>query len=94
MTQGGDPSGARVPMNETINQVLSFVGAVLILGAYAARAFKLIAPNRALDLTLNLFGGLLLFWVALGTRQIGLILVEAAWALISLVGLLGLRRAS
>lgn len=77
-------------MSETVNQVISIVGAALLLGAYAARAFRLIEANRAFDLTLNLVGGVLLCWVALGTRQLGLILIEAAWSLISLVGLVRL----
>lgn len=77
-------------MTETVNQVISIIGAALLLGAYAARAFKFIEANRALDLTLNLVGGILLCWVALGTRQLGLILIEAAWSLISLAGLLRL----
>ena len=73
---------------ENINQVVSLFGAVIILATYAARAFRYIPSNGTLDLVLNFIGGAMLCWVAVATRQLGFILLEGAWALISLVGLL------
>lgn len=73
---------------ETIIQVVSLVGAVIILTTYAARAFKYIPSNGTLDLVFNFIGGAMLCWVAVTTGQLGFILLEGAWALISLIGLL------
>lgn len=73
---------------ETVYQLVSLVGAIIILATYAARAFKYIPSNGTLDLSLNFIGGAMLCWIAVATRQLGFILLEGAWALISLVGLL------
>lgn len=67
-------------------QLLSVVGALMILAAYG-----LIQNGvwRALDpgyLTLNILGSLLLGIVALAERQIGFILLEFAWAGVGCVG--------
>ncbi len=78
-------------MSDTVVQVISLVGAVLILAAFAARAFNLHSEG-ALYLVLNLVGSAALCWVAINARQLGFILLEGAWALISLIGLLRLRR--
>ena len=78
-------------MNDTIVQALSLVGAVVILAAYAAQAFKLLAAGGRLYLTLNFVGGALLCVAAVSVGQIGFIILEGAWALISLFGLLRVR---
>lgn len=75
-------------MNDTVVQTISLVGAVVILAAYAAQAFKLLAAGGRLYLTLNFVGGVLLCVAAVNVWQIGFIILEGAWALISLVGLL------
>jgi hypothetical protein len=43
---------------------------------------------------LNLFGGVLLLWAALTTRQAGLILMEGAWTVISAYGVVKRMRKS
>lgn len=80
-------------MTDTANQALALVGAVIILGAYGAHALKRIS-NGALYLTLNFIGGALLCWAAVNARQLGFILLEGAWALISLLALLRLKKNS
>jgi len=65
-------------------QIVSLVGAGLILAAYAGNQVGWTGP-RSLDYNLmNLFGALLLLWVALVDRRIGFILLELVWAGVAL----------
>lgn len=65
-------------------QIVSLVGALMILGAYAANQRGLLGPHQRLYSALNLFGSLLLGWVAVVDQRWGFILLEALWALVSL----------
>lgn len=75
-------------------QVISLVGAVLVLAAYVALQRRwLVGEDRLFNL-LNFVGGALLTWVAVVDRRIGFIILEGAWALLSLPGVVrGRRRA-
>jgi hypothetical protein len=73
-------------------QLLSIAGALLVLGAYAAQQLKRLDPESVAYLLMNLFGGIFLCVSALTTKQLGLILIEAAWALVSAGGLVGALR--
>jgi hypothetical protein len=74
-------------------QVISILGALLVLGAYAANQLDRLGVHSYPYLLMNLLGAGALTVSAIATRQAGLILVEGAWTLISVVGLLrALRR--
>ncbi|HEY0006543.1 MAG TPA: hypothetical protein VGB17_17300 [Pyrinomonadaceae bacterium] len=73
-------------------QAISIIGAALVLLAYAGQRLKYLSSDGLAYLLMNFLGGALLFYAALWTGQTGLILIEAAWALISLYGILSLRR--
>ena len=68
-------------------QVISLVGAVLILTAYVAlQTGRMQARNRWFSI-LNFAGSALLTWVAVIDWRIGFIFLETAWALLSLPGI-------
>lgn len=68
-------------------QVISLLGAVLILTAYVAlQTGHLKSTNRWFSV-LNFVGSALLTWVAFVDWRIGFIFLEAAWALLSLPGI-------
>ncbi len=69
-------------------QVVSLVGAFLILIAYAGIQRTWLKPQSKLYALLNLVGSLLLLWVAVNDRRMGFILLEALWALVSIPPLL------
>lgn len=65
-------------------QIISLIGAFMILGAYAANQRGLLGPQHRLYSTLNLVGALLLGWVAIVDQRWGFILLEALWVLVSI----------
>ena len=77
-----------------IAQLVSLLGAAMILAAFAAQqAGKLGGEDRAY-LLLNFFGAVILTWFAVEAKSAGLIVLEGSWAVISLVSLLRKRAAS
>jgi hypothetical protein len=70
-----------------VDQVVQIVGAVLILVAYGAAQIERLDPQSRLYLGLNLVGSAILGVLAATTAQWGFLLLEGAWALISLWGL-------
>jgi hypothetical protein len=77
-----------------MDQVLQLFGAVLVLVAYAAAQVRLLHPRSSAYGLLNLAGSAILAWLALDSRQWGFLLLEGAWALISLWAVLARLRAS
>jgi hypothetical protein len=70
-----------------VDQLVQIVGAVLILVAYGAAQVERLDPQSHLYLGLNLVGSAILGVLAASTAQWGFLLLEGAWALISLWGL-------
>ena len=68
-------------------QLLSIVGAVLILIAYLAHQLRKMSAETIQYQALNFVGGFCLLATAWVARQYGFILMEGAWTLISAWGL-------
>lgn len=74
------------------HQLMSLVGAGMILGAYIANQRGWLSPADRLYNLLNVAGSALLAWIAIVDRRAGFIVLEVAWALASIPGLLRARR--
>jgi hypothetical protein len=64
----------------------------MILIAYATQQLKKLQADDLIYILLNLIGSMILAVVAYRVRQMGLTLMEGAWALISITALLRLVR--
>jgi hypothetical protein len=68
-------------------QVISVLGALAILGAFAANLFGWIQPSNLWYAVANFLGSAVLTVVALIDWQLGFLLLEGTWALVSLWGI-------
>jgi len=75
-----------------VDQVVQVIGAALILAAYVAAQLERLDPHSRLYLGLNLAGSLILAVLAAIGPQWGFLLLESAWAIVSLWGLVGSAR--
>jgi hypothetical protein len=73
-------------------QVISVLGALAILGAYAASQFGFVDPSRLSYQVANFLGSAVLTVVAVIAWQPGFILLEGTWALVSLWGIASILR--
>jgi hypothetical protein len=73
-------------------QTISVVGALAILGAYAAGQFGLADASKLSYQAANFLGSAALSVVAVVDWQLGFILLEGAWALMSLWGIAAILR--
>ena len=69
-----------------LDQLISLAGAAMVLAAYLAlQRGWMRREDRAYN-ALNLFGSLLLTYVAVKDQRAGFIVLEGAWALLSVPG--------
>ena len=68
-------------------QLISVLGALAILGAYAASQFGFADTSKLSYQVANFLGSAVLTVVAVIDWQLGFILLEGAWALVSLWGI-------
>jgi hypothetical protein len=69
-------------------QVASFAGALLILIGYAGQQFRWMDPRKATYNVLNGVGSAILAYIAFHPFQIGFVLLEVTWTLISVFALI------
>lgn len=65
-------------------QILSMIGAALILIAYAGNQRGWTGPGSTAYNVMNLLGALFLLWVAVVDRRMGFIVLEVVWAAVTL----------
>ena len=73
-------------------QVISVLGALAILGAYAANLFGWVSPSNLSYSVANFLGSAVLTVIAVIDQQIGFILLEGTWALVSLWSIVSILR--
>ncbi|HZF58099.1 MAG TPA: hypothetical protein VEZ19_06470 [Rubrobacter sp.] len=68
-------------------QLVSIIGALAVLGAFAADQFGWVDPGRLSYALANFVGAGILTAVAIVDGQVGFTLLQGAWTLISLWGM-------
>lgn len=71
-----------------VRQVASFVGALLILVAYVGHQMRWMDARRAGYNILNALGSTVLAYIAFHPFQLGFVVLEVTWTVISLYALL------
>jgi hypothetical protein len=66
-----------------IGQGISLAGAAMILAAFAAQQAGRMRPTDTVYLVLNFAGAAILAYFAVEARNLGLIVLEGSWTLIS-----------
>ena len=75
-----------------MDQAVQIVGALLILAAYAAAQFHYLDQDSRLYLVLNLVGSVILAILAAIESQLGFLLLEGVWAIVSAYSLIRVLR--
>ena len=70
-----------------MDQIFQIAGAILILIAFAANQRGAMSPQSRTYLALNLAGSLVLAVLAYLDSDLGFLLLEAVWAIVSAIGL-------
>lgn len=71
----------------TLRQIASFAGALMILIAYVGHQMGLIYSRSAVYNILNAIGSAILAYIAFHPFQIGFVVLEVTWTLISIYAL-------
>jgi len=79
---------SHIYMIGTVTQIASFFGAVLILAAYIGHQMKWMDSRKAAYNILNVIGSGILAYIAFRPFQLGFVMLESIWALISVYALL------
>ena len=74
----------------SLGDIGGVLGALLILGAYAGVQFKRLDPHGLIALLLNLCGAALVLGSLYFRFNLAAAMLEAAWAVIALIGLIRL----
>ena len=69
-----------------MDQVIQILGALLILAAYSLSQFRILSQSSMTYLLANLIGAIVLAILAYQESQWGFLLLEGAWAVISVWG--------
>lgn len=77
-----------MPQISLFVQVSSFIGALFILIGYAGEQFGWMSARRPIYNIVNFTGSLILGIIALRPFQLGFVMLEFAWAAISVYALL------
>jgi hypothetical protein len=73
-------------------QAVSILGALAILAAFAANQLGWLQPSQLAYTVANFVGAGILTVVALVDRQVGFVVLQGAWTLVSLIGIVGILR--
>jgi hypothetical protein len=65
-------------------QLISFVAALLILVAYVGHQLGWMNSRRPTYNVLNAAGSVILWWIAMHPFQVGFVVLEGVWTIISL----------
>ncbi len=78
---------------QLFDQLISLVGAILILAAYLSLQRGWMRREERLFNAINLVGSILLTYSAVRNWNVGFMVLEGSWALLSIPGTLRPRRA-
>ena len=77
---------------DVVTQLVQVAGALLVLAGFAAAQFGWLTTQSRLYLVLNLVGAAVLAVLAAIDRQLGFLLLESVWALVSAYALVQVTR--
>jgi hypothetical protein len=75
-----------------ILQAISVLGALAVLAAFVANQLGWITPSQLSYAAANFVGAAILTAVAVVDRQVGFVLLQGTWTLVSLVGIVAILR--